>query len=88
MAIEREQFLEKLKDFIANKVLDGKDIGLDYETPLLEWGVINSFELVKVMDFVRDECGVAIPPGKVVASNFKDMNSLANLVIELEKEGA
>ncbi len=83
MALDRDKFLTRLKDFVANDILEGKDIGLAYDTPLLEWGVINSFELTRVIGFVRDEFEVDIPATKVVAKHFKDMNSLADLVSEL-----
>ena len=88
MSIDRNKFLESLKSFVATTVLDGKDIGLEYDTPLLEWGVINSFELMRVMQFVRDSFGISIPPTKMVATHFKDMNALADLVMQLDKEQA
>lgn len=72
-----------LTRYIADHILDGKDIGLDATTPLLEWGVINSLEIVRIITFVSDRFGVAIPSDKVVADHFKDLQSLTNLVVQL-----
>ena len=37
--MQQSEVLESLKGNVANEILDGKDIGLDGTTPLLEWGV-------------------------------------------------
>lgn len=87
MAINRAHVLERLKQFIATDVLDGKDVGLDYETPLLEWGVINSFELTRLIAFIRDELEVDVPLGKVKAEHFKDINALADLIVSIGPRG-
>eukprot|EP00166_Cyanidium_caldarium_P005965 ctg_7643.g788 len=38
-----------------------KDDELNDQTPLLEWGVLNSMNIVKLMVYIRDEMGVSIP---------------------------
>ena len=84
MAIDRKNVLERLKHFVAKDILDGKDMGLDYDTPLLEWGVLNSFELTRMVAFVREELKIEIPPNKVAAQHFKDLNSLADLLVSID----
>lgn len=85
--MQHERILEILRDYIAKDVLDGKDIGLEPSTPLLEWGVINSLEIVKLVTFISREFGVSVPGDKVTATYFKDLQALAGLVAELTERG-
>ena len=84
--MQQSEVLEALKAYITNEVLDGRDIGLEASTPLLEWGVINSLEIVKVLNFIRNQFEIEIPPEKVTADHFKDLVSLTHLVLGTAKE--
>ena len=80
--MERMTIIEQLKSYIAQDVLGGKDIGLDETTPLLEWGIINSLEMVKLLRFIHQQFNVDIPTDKLIADSFTDIVSIANLVLE------
>ena len=73
----------RLKTYIAGTVLDGKDMGLNRKTPLLEWGIINSLEIVQLIAYVRSEFSVSIPPENVVAGSFHDIEAIASLICTL-----
>lgn len=75
--------LRELTDYISREVLDGKDTGLDGSTPLLEWGVINSIEMARLVGFIETRFGVKVPAEKIVPAFFKDLTSATNLVLEL-----
>ena len=74
--------VEQLKSYIAQDVLGGKDIGLDETTPLLEWGIINSLEIVRLLQFIRKQFSVDIPMDNLAADSFINIRSIANLVLE------
>lgn len=80
--MQRTEVVAQLKKYIAQDVLSGKDIGLDETTPLLEWGVINSLEMVRLLSFIRTAFAVDIPMNKLTADNFTNLSSISNLVIE------
>ena len=80
--MQQPEVLEALKSYITRDILDGKDIGLEATTPLLEWGIINSFEIIKVLSFIENQFKVEIPVEQVTAEYFKDLDSLSNLVLE------
>ena len=78
------EVFEGLKGFISEEILDGKDIGLDGSTPLLEWGIINSMEIARIVSFVYDRFNIEIPGDKITLEYLKDLNSLTNLVMDLD----
>jgi acyl carrier protein len=80
--MQKTLIIEQLKRYIAQDVLRGNDIGLDETTPLLEWGIINSLEMVKLLSFIRQQFGIAIPRNQVVADSFINISSIADLVLE------
>jgi acyl carrier protein len=83
MAPQRDEVLTALSEFIAREILDGHDIGLDGRTPLLEWGIINSFEIARVVAFVADRFGVRIPPQRIEVRHFDTLEHLSELVVSL-----
>ena len=81
--MNHEGLLRELRDYVSNEVLDGKDIGLDGSTPLLEWGIINSIEMARLVSFIEIRFGVKVPAEKMIPAFFKDLTSATNLVLEL-----
>ena len=87
--MQQSAILEDLKSYIAHEILDGNDIGLDESTPLLEWGVINSMEIARLIVFIQKKFSVEIPSEAILPDHFKDLTSLTSLVFKrLEKDTA
>jgi len=80
--MEQTTIIEHLQRYIAQDILRGKDIGLDETTPLLEWGIITSLQMIKLLNFISQEFDVDIPPDKVSAEYFTTISSIASLVAE------
>ncbi|HEY4035380.1 MAG TPA: phosphopantetheine-binding protein [Ktedonobacteraceae bacterium] len=80
--MQRDAVIEQLRSYIAQDVLSGKDIGLDEMTPLLEWGIINSLEIVKLLSFIRKQFAVDISTDKLVVDSFTSISAIADLVLE------
>jgi acyl carrier protein len=78
--------VEQLKNYIAQNVLDGEDIGLDETTPLLEWGVMNSLEIARIIAFIHEHFHVEVPVERLDADTFGNLHSIANLILELQNE--
>jgi acyl carrier protein len=81
--MQRSDVVEQLKHYIAETVLDGEDVGLNESTPLLEWGVINSLELVGLLSFIEQQFHVEIPGEKVTADHLANLVVLSDLVMEM-----
>ena len=75
-----EHIARALKDFIATDFLNGKDSGLDGDTLLLDWGIIDSVSLVMILGFVKKQFGVDVPPAELAPSNLKTINAMAAMI--------
>lgn len=58
--MDMEEIKGKIRRYIIDDLVgDGvKENELQDDTPLLEWGILNSMNIVKLIVFVRDEMGV------------------------------
>lgn len=79
--MQRLEVMEQLQKYFVEQVLDGKNIGLDETSPLLEWGVINSIEIVRLLTFIHKRFDIEIPPGQMTADNFVDIGTIADMVL-------
>lgn len=76
-----DQIVSDLLVFIRTQFLDGDPAGeLTDDTPLLAWGVLDSFKTARLVAFIQDELGSPIPPEQLNAKNFHDVRSIAELV--------
>jgi acyl carrier protein len=81
--VPEDQLVSDLLIFIRTQFLDGDATGeLTDETPLLAWGVLDSFKTARLLSFIEDELGSQIPPAQLYARNFQDIRSIAAMVRE------
>jgi len=85
--MKQTEILEVLKRYISREILDGRDIGLDGSTPLLEWGIINSMEIARIVSFIQNRFHIGIPDDKIIAEHFINLSVLSHLVVGLGKGG-
>lgn len=83
--MNQSEVLHSLKGYISREILDGKDIGLDGSTPLIEWGIINSMEIARLVTFIQERFGVKVPSDKITIEYFGNLNAISSLVVDLEK---
>ena len=77
-----DQYIEPIRHYIERNHLDGQS-DLDPKTPLLEWGVIDSFALTDVLAFIEDEFEVEVPAEEITPENLRDLESIAALISRL-----
>jgi clorobiocin biosynthesis protein CloN5 len=79
--VAEDQLISDLLTFIRTQFLDGDANGeLTEETPLLAWGVLDSFKTARLLNFIEDELGSQIPPAQLYARNLRDVRSIAAMV--------
>ncbi|MFF3226953.1 acyl carrier protein [Nocardia suismassiliense] len=77
------QVAERLLAFIRERFLsDDPASNLDGETPLLDWGILNSMNTAELVSFIHREYGYSVPQSSVNVRNFRTANHIAALVAE------
>jgi acyl carrier protein len=81
VTVPEDELICELLRFIRTQFLDGDAEGeLTAETPLLAWGVLDSFKTARLLNFIEDELGSQVPPALLNAGNLQDIRSIAALV--------
>jgi acyl carrier protein len=78
--MDEATILNILRAYIVEKLLEGDDNGLDAETPLLEWGLLNSMEMLKLVAFIEEQFRVVLPPRDLMPEHFRTLGSATRLV--------
>jgi 2-hydroxymuconate-semialdehyde hydrolase len=79
----REDTITLLRQFVVDELLDGNDEGLDAQTPLLQWGVIDSLAMVTLLAFIEERLGVHVPDEQVRPEHFQNLATLSDLLERL-----
>lgn len=80
--MEKADVIKSLKAFVATELLEGDDGDLDEKTPLLELKLLDSFSIINLLSFFESEFGVEIPIESLSINRLKDLDTMADLVIE------
>jgi acyl carrier protein len=67
---------EKLARFIAAELLGRPDEKLEYDTPLITGGLIDSFSLAVIGVFIEDTFGVYIPDNDLTVATMDTINQM------------
>jgi acyl carrier protein len=82
--LSRADLGDQLSIYIEENFLSGSDgVKIQPDTPLLEWGVLNSMNTSRLLSHIRQQLGVTIPPTYITGRHFKTVASIADLVYEL-----
>jgi acyl carrier protein len=86
---DHEVVLEHITQYIREHMLnDNETVQLTAETPLLEWGILNSMGTARLVGFIRTQFGVRVPPRQMIRQNFQNIKCIANLVGSLSEPEA
>ncbi|WP_405847073.1 acyl carrier protein [Streptomyces sp. NBC_01518] len=82
--IQYDNTKNRVLEFIRERFLNGDaKKELDGESPLLEWGILNSLNVVVLTEFIKHELSVVVPPEKLSGRYFKDVNSLTAMILDV-----
>ena len=73
--------ISEIKSYVEKNIL-AEGVQVDAGTNLKQAG-IDSFSTVEIMLFIERKFGVSIPDEKLIPDNFKTIQSLAAIVLEL-----
>lgn len=88
MVLDRATVAAEVKDYIRTDLLGEPEAELALDAPLLEWGLLNSLNISRLIVFVNDRYGVEVPPEQVVGRNFQNIGAVADMVVSLPSEAS
>lgn len=81
--MQDQVILDSLRAYVSERILQDPSVTIEPDTPLLEWGILNSIATVQLIGFIREQFQVDVPPEDVVGTNFKDLRSISQLLAQL-----
>jgi acyl carrier protein len=84
--MQDQAILDTLRTYVVERILQDSDVAIEPETPLLEWGILNSISTVQLIGFIRERFHLDVPPEDVVGNNFKNLRSISQLLAQLEAQ--
>jgi hypothetical protein len=87
ITLTRDEVLSKITEYVRREFLgetEGED-GSDLEptTPLLQLGILTSANTGRLLAYILEEFGLAVPPTRITGKHFQDLDSIAALVSDL-----
>jgi len=79
-APEPKNVLAEIRSFVANWFRDGKEDGLDDDTPLVTSGIVDSAGVIEVVEFLEKQFRVSVQDTDVSLANCNTLRGLADLV--------
>jgi acyl carrier protein len=71
----------ELRNYIVENLLDGRDAHeLTAESPLLEWGIIDSLTIVDIVEFAKTRFSVSLPASELHPGNLETIGALVTLL--------
>jgi len=76
--------MEDIKDIVLNYVkkeyLEDEDEEINYDTPLISSGYVDSFSMVSLLVFLENKFKIKIPSDKATPEAFDSVNNIVALV--------
>ncbi|SER75715.1 Acyl carrier protein [Streptomyces qinglanensis] len=76
------EVFEAVKGYVEDSVLKGQG-EVEGDTPLLEWGILDSLSVARLGNFVEKRFEVVLPTGSAVGERFHSLDSICAFVTEL-----
>ncbi len=80
-----DELKEVIKNYVASEYLEPDSDPIDYDTPLISGGIVDSFSMVSLKRFLENKYHIQIPDDKATPEAFDSVNKIAELVKEFIK---
>ena len=68
-------------DYVKKEYLEeGDDREVNYDTPLISGGIVDSFSMVSLKVFLETKYGISIPDAKATPEAFDSINNIIDLL--------
>jgi acyl carrier protein len=79
-----DEMRDTVLEYVRNEYVDedDEDTELDYDTPLISGGIVDSFSMVSLKVFLERKYAIQIPDAKATPEAFDSVNKIVALVRE------
>lgn len=79
-----DEMRDVVLEYVRNEYVDEDDdeTELDYDTPLISGGIVDSFSMVSLKVFLERKYDIQIPDAKATPEAFDSVNKIVTLVQE------
>jgi acyl carrier protein len=79
-----DEMKDVVLEYVRNEYVDedDDDTELDYDTPLISGGIVDSFSMVSLKVFLERKYDIQIPDAKATPEAFDSVNKIVALVRE------
>jgi acyl carrier protein len=79
-----DEMRDTVLEYVRNEYVDedDEDTELDYDTPLISGGIVDSFSMVSLKVFLERKYSIQIPDAKATPEAFDSVNKIVALVRE------
>ena len=78
--MEPEEMKKLVLEYIIKEYFEDEDKEVNYDTPLISSGYVDSFAMVSLLVFLERKFKIKIPPGKASPEAFDSINKIVALV--------
>lgn len=86
-SVQPAMFIEPLRTFVEKRHLDGRARLAD-DTPLLEWGILDSLAFADLMSFIEERFLLSVPLEAITPENFRTLETIAAMLRSLASDAA
>lgn len=77
---ENHPWMKDLAEFVMAEFGDGSSDSIEPEDDLMRQGLLDSFAVLRLVEFMEREFDVEIPDSDITVKNFRNLRSIANLL--------
>ena len=76
-----DEMKEVVKEYIVDEYIEeDDDIEVEYDTPLISSGIVDSFSMVSLKAFLERKYSISLPDNEATPEAFDTVNSICALV--------
>ena len=81
-----EEQKKVILEYVIEEYLEDEDEELDFDSPLISGGIVDSFSMVSLKRFLETKYKISIPDDKATPESFDTVTSIAKLVTEFQNK--
>ncbi len=77
-----EEYRKVILEYVIEEYLEDEDEELEYDSPLISGGIVDSFSMVSLKRFLETKYKINLPDDRATEETFDTVNSIVELVTE------